>query len=128
MSDDCDKIIIRTEFIEGGNIAAYDYSLLSSVKVAWTKVVVPIYTKSHMAFIGVKDALLPQEVIQVGNLDFKYKIIGPLVQVLPTGGFIYRIKRVDGFNVTSTDITATFVGGKVKIKNRRSFKQLMGYE
>lgn len=122
-----EKIIIRTEFIEGGNLAAYDYSLLSSVKVVKTKVVLPIYTKGSMGFIGVKDPLLPQEVIQVGNLGFKYKIVGPLKKILPKGGFVYRIKRIGNHNITSTDIDATFVGGEVKIKNRRSFKQLMGY-
>jgi hypothetical protein len=124
---DNEKIIIRTEFIEGGNLAAYDYSLLSSVKVVKTKVVLPIFTKGSMGFIGVKDPLLPQEVIQVGNLGFKYKIIGPLKQLIPTGGFVYRIKRIDGYNITSTDITATAKGGLVKIKSRRTFEQLMGY-
>lgn len=124
MSDE--KLIIKTEFLEGGDLAVYDYSMLSSVKVIQTKVVVPIYTVAHMAYIGVKDALLPREVIQVGNLGFKYKIIGPLHKVLPTGGFIHRIKRVDGYNVTSTDITATFVGGAVHIRSRRTFDQLMG--
>jgi len=88
-----------------------------------TKVVVPMYKKGIITYIGLDQGLSPKEKIKVGNLGLRYVIIGKAKKMLPKGGFLYRIKRVDGANITQLDIDNTLVGQVARITNRRSNKQ-----
>ena len=88
-----------------------------------TKVVVPIHKKGAIAYIGLDQGLSPKEKIRVGNLSLLYVIIGQAKKMLPRGGFLYRIKRVDGANITQLDIDNVIVGQVARITNRRSNKQ-----
>lgn len=125
MEAENEKIILKTEFMEGGDKSLYDFGLLSSVKVNVTQIVVPIHKSGTIAYIGTKEPLLPQEVIKVKRSGISYKIIGSLVKVIPTGGYIYRVKRTDGYNITQLDINSTIKGEKLFIKNRKTFEQLI---
>lgn len=116
-------VIIKSSSWPGIDRSIVDFDTVTSVKVARSKVLLSIYKKGAIAFIGIKDGLAAGEVVQTGDLGFKYKVIGPAIKMLPTGGFLYRIKRVDGANITLTDINASHIGDLVKIKNRRSFQQ-----
>ncbi len=121
-----DKIIIRTEFLEGGDKSLIDYDILGSVKVIKTEVVKPLHKVKAKAYIGTKEPLLPKEVIQVGNLNLLYRVI-ELTKKLPTGGNLHRVKRVDGYNITQTDIDAIKIKDTVRIKSRRTYNQLMRF-
>lgn len=124
-----EKIILQSPYYAGGvDKSIIDFDITSSVKVLVTTVVVPIYKEGSKAYIGTKDGFLPQEVIQVGNLGILYKTIGPIKKLLPEGGYLHRIKRADGYNITLMDINAVSVGDRVKIKSRKSFDQLMNYD
>ncbi len=100
-----------------------DFSLLSSVKIAITKIVLPMYKEGKHTYIVVKDQLDVRDIIELGDYSILYRAMH-LKKLNPRGGYVYRIKRVDGFNITSQDIQGTHIGGKVKIKNRRSFQQM----
>ena len=118
-----DKFRVNERSWPGIDKSIVDFSAVHTSKVMVTKVLIPLYKKGIIAYIGIKDLLLAGEIIQVGNLGQKYKIIGGAKKVLPRGGYLFRVKRIDGFNITSTDMGAIFEGDKVKIKSRRSFKQ-----
>jgi hypothetical protein len=90
--------------------------------VSRTKVVVPLYKKGHKAFIGLETSLLNGEIFQTGYNGQKFKVIGGVVSYVPTGGYIFRVKRVDGSNIVQMDMDAIHKGDKVLIKNRRSFR------
>jgi hypothetical protein len=115
-----DKIILKRDRLDGVDKSVSDYSMLASVKVLWTVVTAPMFKKGALAFIGVKERLDDGDIIQVGALALKYRVVKqhkfPRIQ-----GNVYRIKRVDGYNITSLDIEATQKGQKVKILNRRNF-------
>lgn len=107
-----------------------DHALIDAVlngksDITFCKVIKPIFKKQHIAFIGLSVPVMPKEIIQVGNLGLKYQVIGHIKQVLPRGGYVLRIKRVDGANITQLDIDATNVGDKAKIVSRRSTRQRM---
>jgi len=88
-----------------------------------SKVVKGIYKRGAIAYIGLMEGLAPKEKIKVGNLGLRYMIVGQAKEMLPTGGYIYRIKRVDGANITQLDIDSVLIGQKAIITNRRTTRQ-----
>jgi hypothetical protein len=119
---DKDKIILKTANWPGIDKSIIDFGYAFSEQIAVTKVVVPLYKKGHKAFIGIETSLLSGEVFQTGYNKQKFKVIGGIVSYVPTGGYIFRVKRVDGFNIVQMDMDAIHKGDKVLIKNRRSFR------
>jgi hypothetical protein len=87
-----------------------------------TKVVKQLFQKQNISFIGVKNPLQVGEVIEVGDLSLSYKIVS-FKEMLPQGGFVYRVKRTDGSVIGQTDINNAPKGAKVRMKSRRSIKQ-----
>jgi hypothetical protein len=120
-----DPLIIRKDFLPGGDKSTIDFEIVGSIKLLYTTVTEKMYKVKSKTYIKIKDACLPNEVIQVGNLGLRYKIIG--FAKITDNGYIQRIKRIDGASTTLTDINATFVGGKVKIKSRRTANSLLGF-
>lgn len=123
MGSDGEKIVFSNRRREGVDLSIIDFNQVNSVKIVVTKVVKTMYTEKLKTYIGTKDPLQPGEVIQVGNLGLRYKIVSPTKHIVPSGGFLYRIKRIDGASITNTDLSAVAIGQKVKIKSRRSYKQ-----
>lgn len=123
MSDNLDKVKLRRENIEGVQKSFNNLEQLSTVKMLWTKVKTSIYKKKGITFIGTKDPLDVGDVIQTGNYSIKYKVVSER-RLSDRGGYIYRIKRADGYNTTSQDIDGSKVGQKVRITNRRTFQQI----
>lgn len=118
-----DKIILKNNGWPGVDRSIIDFDQVHTVKVTKTKIVLGMYKKGVIAYAGFLDGLLPGEIVQMGNLQIKYKVIGHAKRMLPYGGSLYRVKRVDGANITNLDIDAISIGDIVKIKNRRSFQQ-----
>lgn len=123
MSDKLDKIKLRKDVIEGVQKSFNNLEQMSTVKLLWTKVKTSIYKKSFITLIGTKDALDVGDVIQTGDYSIKYKVVSER-GLSDRGGYLYRIKRVDGYNTTSQDIDGSKVGQKVRITSRRSFEQI----
>lgn len=124
--DNKEKIILKQQQLPGVDLALYDFNRVSAVRPLRTKVVLSMYKRQGMTYIGLQGPAEAGEIIQVGNLELKYRIIKG-IKVLPKGGFLYRIKRVDGHNITQTDLDAVEIGQTVKFKSRRTFTQLMNY-
>ena len=112
--------------LEGVDMSLNDLSLFSSVRVAWTTVTDEMTKPGKRAFIGIKERLSPGEIIQTGMLKTKYKIVN-CEKTAESGWFLYCIKRVDGNPIGAIDITNSKAGDKVRITNRRTFKQLMNF-
>ena len=98
--------------------------MFTSVRIRWTKVTHAITKRSGISYIGTKEQLLPGDVIQVGNLGLKYKVVSLKKLEDRPQGYIYRIKRVDGAFITSTDINNVLVGQKVQIVSNKTFQQI----
>jgi hypothetical protein len=124
MSDsfDKEKLIIKTNYLNGGDLSIIDYGYAHSIPEVWTKVVRPIRVKNMTAFIGLKRYILPREVIQVGFNGTKYRIIRESRKIQE--GYEYKIKRVDGSPITYADIANVQVGQNVKLASRRSKKNI----
>lgn len=122
---DCkdDKIIIKSGNWPGVDKSIIDFGYAFTEPIAVTKVVVPIYKKGHQAFIGIEVSMLSGEIFQTGYNGQKFKVIGGIVSYVPTGGYIHKIKRVDGFNIVQIDMDAIQKGDKVLIKNRRPWRE-----
>jgi hypothetical protein len=125
-SEDQDKIVIKRYEFPGVDMSVNDFEMLSSVKIGVTKVTKKMYKKWKQTFIGTKDQLDDGDVIQVGNLDLKYRVLKHH-KITDREGYIYRVRRVDNANTTGLDINNIEVGMKVKIVNRKTFEQLMNY-
>jgi hypothetical protein len=118
------KIILKRKGWEGVDKSIIDFNQVSTTPVVVTKVILSMYKKNGKTFVGVRDGLIPGEVISIRPLGLKYKIIGPMIKKIPQGGGLYRVKRVDGANTTNTDLQNALAGNKIKITNRRSFRQM----
>lgn len=123
---DKNKIILKKEELPGVDMSVSDFTQLHTVQVTWSKVTKKMYKEKRQTFIGLKDTLNVGEVIQVGNLGLKYRVL-KLSKVTDTEGYIHRIKRIDDKSITLTDIDAIKEGGKVRIVNRRSFQKKMNF-
>lgn len=121
------KIVLKNTRLPGVDLSLHDIYQVSSVRTHKTVVVEKMFKKGKSAYIGIKENAESGEIIQTGNLGLKYRIMGATVKVLPYGGYRFKVKRVDGFNITLTDIDAISVGDKVKFKSRRNFIQIMNY-
>lgn len=121
-----DKVVVKSPYYQGGvDKSIIDFDILGSVKVTNTKVVSPLYKEKGKAYIGIKDALLPNEKIKLGAAGILYFVKSLAKKVLSSGGYLYEIKRVDGANITQFDIDQIQIGSKVKITTRRTFNQMM---
>jgi hypothetical protein len=88
-----------------------------------TKVTQAPYKIQTITRIGLDEWLHPKDIIQVGNLGIKYQVIGVSNKRDNNGGYLYRIKRIDGANITNTDLQNIVVGQTARIVNRRSNRQ-----
>lgn len=123
---DNNKIILKTNSLPGIDMSVIDLSLVSSVKVGITKVTNKIYKIRSQTFIGTRDQLDVQDIIQVGFFGIKYRV-RKLEKMTDRNGYIYKIRRLDGAATTSLDMDAVKLGAKVRIVNRKTFEQLFNY-
>ena len=123
MEKEGDKIIMRSNRLQGVQKSFNNLEMVSSVRVTVTKLTSKIFKKKGIAYIGTREPLSVGDVIQVGNFSILYKVVKHQSKTEDKGN-VYRIKRVDGFNITGLDIDGTEVGQKVIIKNRRSYQDI----
>lgn len=113
-----DKVIIREENLPGIDQSILDF-YLPPIRMKVTK---KMFKRGLKTFIGLAEYVRTNEVIQVGNLGLKYRIVDNNPEVFEKG-YIHQIKRIDGFNITSTDINAIIVGKNAIVIGRRSFQE-----
>ena len=118
------KLIMKTPTLEGVDMSVNNLEMFTSVRIRWTKVSHAMTKRNGITFLGTKEQLLPGDVIQVGNLGLKYKVISLKKLEDKPQGYIYRVKRVDGAHTTSTDISNILVGQKVQIVSNKTFQQI----
>lgn len=123
MEKEGDKIIMRSNRLQGVQKSFNNLEMVSSVRVTVTKLTSKIFKEKGIAYIGTRESLSVGDVIQVGNFSILYKVVKHQSKTDDKGN-VYRIKRVDGFNITGLDIDGTEVGQKVIIKNRRSYQDI----
>ena len=125
-NEDKDKIILKRSTLPGVDMSISDFTMTHNVRDVVTKVTDTMYKKGSRTFIGTKDQLTDGEVIQVGNLGLKYRVI-KREQSFTAYAFLYQIERLDCNSTTATDIEAVAVGQKIKLLSRLSFKQMLNY-
>jgi hypothetical protein len=123
-----DKDIFKRDYYDGGiDYSIIDYSILGSIRVPKTKVTEPMFKKNGVAYVGLAQFVLGGEKIKVKGRDVVYHITGNTKSKLIKKGYLYTVRRSDGFSITQTDIMHFKKGAEIKIVNRRSFKQKMGF-
>lgn len=113
---DNEKIIIRSESLQGLDLSIYDYSYAFSNKIAWTVVVKAAYKMNGKSFIGLKDNLNVGDIIQSGKSCVMYKVMK--FEKMEEKYRLYKIARTDGHSFVDTDINNLTEKTKLKIKNR----------
>lgn len=121
---EANKIVMKTTILEGVDMSVNNLEMFTSVRIRWTKVTHTMTKKSGVSFLGTKEQLLPGDIIQVGNLGLKYKVVALKKLEDKPQGYIYRVKRVDGASITSLDIDNILVGQKVEIVSNKTFQQI----
>lgn len=126
-NDKDEKVILKRSALPGVDMSIVDLELVSTVKVRVTIVKKVMYKIRRQTFIGTRDQLDDLDVIQLGTLKRKYRVM-KLVKLDDYGGYIYRIKRIDGEPTIGIDIdNANTLGQKVSIVNRPTFDDLFNY-
>lgn len=106
----------------------FDYSfnnmeMFSSVKMIWNVTTSKIFKKNGATYVGMKEFLDDNDIIELGTFRLLYRVVKRVNMHIPKG-VPYQIERVDGEMVTQFDIDASKEGQRVRIKNRKSYKQM----
>lgn len=117
---DREKIIIKSNTLPGVDMSVHDHSYFFSTPVAWTKVVTPLFKKRGIWLLGLEANLNVRDVVQVVGSPVAYRII-KFVK-MEDNQRVYRVKRVDNYSITATDVVNMSAGQKVRIKNRSGIK------
>jgi len=126
VEDKKDKVILKSYAQPGIDLSVVDLTLVSTVKIRFTKVTKLMYKKGWLTYIGTKDQLDVHDVIQLGCLKLKYKV-QKLEKMTDREGYIYKIRRIGNHNTTQLDIDNAVLGSSVHIVNRQTFDQLFNY-
>lgn len=114
MSADKEKIILKTDRLEGVDKSIYDYTQIHTVPIVVTKITKSMYKKGKSTFIGLQERVIEGEVIKVNASQITYRIM-KAVKLDPHYGAIYKLLRTDGSNIVQLDLDAAMKGNKVKI-------------
>jgi hypothetical protein len=117
------KIIVKNQY-NNAEYSTNDLTPLYAVAVSITNTITDIHKKHRKALVGIREHLNVGEVISVGNIPKKYRIVSVEGPVKGKIGKLYRIKRVDGAFITEFDAENSPVGSKVKVLTRKSYEQL----
>lgn len=123
---DNEKIILKTDALPGVDMSIIDLSAVHTVRINVTEVTNIMYKIGRQTFIGIKEPLDVQDIIQVGGLGLKYRV-RKLEKMTDRNGYIYKVKRLDGASTTQLDIDAIHLGQKVRVVSRRTFEQMFNY-
>lgn len=127
MDNNKEKIVLKRSALPGVDMSIVDLTQVHTVKVRFTIVKKPMYKVRRQTFIGTRDQLDKMDVIQLGPLKLKYRVL-KLAKMTDFDGYIYKIKRIDGEATVGVDIdNADKIGQKVSIVNRPTFENLFSY-
>jgi len=126
VEDKKEKVIIKSVSQPGIDLSVVDLTLVSTVKVRFTKVTKLMFKKKWLTYIGTKDQLDVHDVIQLGCLKLKYKV-QKLEKMTDREGYIYKIRRIGDSNTTQLDLDNVKLGDTVHIINRKTFDQMFNY-
>ena len=78
-----------------------------------------VFIEKGKVFLAVNEGLRIGEILQIGDIPMKYKIIGK-VKFTKKGNRCYRIKRIDNTLIQGLDISNAKEGAKIIVINRRT--------
>lgn len=78
-----------------------------------------MFIEKGKVFLAVNEGLRIGEILQIGDIPMKYKIIGK-VKFTKKGNRCYRIKRIDNTLIQGLDISNAKEGAKITVINRRT--------
>ena len=78
-----------------------------------------MFIEKGKVFLAVNEGLRIGEILQIGDIPMKYKIIGK-VKFTKKGNRCYRIKRIDNTLIQGLDISNAKEGAKIIVINRRT--------
>lgn len=78
-----------------------------------------MFIKNGKVFLSVNDGLRVGEILRIGDIPMKYKVIGKML-FTQKGNRCYRIKRLDGTLIQGLDISNAKEGTKVFVTSRKT--------
>lgn len=78
-----------------------------------------MFIEKGKVFLTVNEGLRIGEILQIGDIPMKYKIIGK-VKFTKKGNRCYQIKRIDNTLIQGLDISNAKEGAKIIVINRRT--------
>lgn len=78
-----------------------------------------MFIEKGKVFLAVNEGLRIGEILQIGDIPMKYKIIGK-VKFTKKGNRCYRIKRIDNTLIQGLDISNAKEGTKVFVTSRKT--------
>lgn len=114
-----DKIVIKPTSFPGVDKALFTFQ----VPPKQLKITGKLFKKGLTTYVPLSGAVLAGEVLRMGNLSQTYRVKGGRAIFSPEEKFSYPIERVDGFNITSTDINAVIPGKYAVVVNRKTYQQ-----
>ena len=78
-----------------------------------------MFIEKGKVFLAVNEGLRIGEILQIGDIPMKYKIIGK-VKFTKKGNRCYQIKRIDNTLIQGLDISNAKEGAKIIVINRRT--------
>lgn len=78
-----------------------------------------MFIQKGKVFLAVNEGLRVGEILQIGDIPMKYKVIGK-VRFTQKGNKCYRIKRLDNTLIQGLDISNAKQGAKIIVINRKT--------
>ena len=78
-----------------------------------------MFIEKGKVFLTVNEGLRIGEILQIGDIPMKYKVIGK-VKFTKKGNRCYQIKRIDNTLIQGLDISNAKEGAKIIVINRRT--------
>jgi hypothetical protein len=111
-------IILKSERLEGVDKTLFSYEQFQSVPLVKTRVTTAMYKSGNTTYVGTKERLVAGEVIRIGNLQLKYRVIS--ARRFNVKGGLYTIRKVESAPITQLDLDNGTVGSEVRILSRRT--------
>jgi hypothetical protein len=113
-----DKIVIKPKSFPGVDRALFD------IQVGPKKIRITgkLFKRGLTTYVPLEGHVLAGEVLRMGNLSITYRVKGGNA-ISENENLCFPIQRVDGFNITNTDINAVIPGKYATVVNRKTFQQ-----
>lgn len=113
--EDSKKIVIGySSIIQDQNPYSF---YLTSVRARRGRITSPIFLHKDKYYLQCNLSLMAGDIVRIGDLDVKYRILDRGKLLSRKGGISYRLKRLDEEPISQIDIDNSKKGAQIHLKN-----------